>query len=323
MSTSFAPDLGVQDGVPGWGQRRLPGLVNWLGILPFLFMHLACLAVLATGVTTLGLVLCGVSYLVRMFGISAGYHRYFSHRSYKTSRAFQFVLAWLGCSALQKGPLWWAGHHRRHHRYSDTPADPHSPHTSSFWWSHVGWILVRDHGETDWRGVRDFSRYPELRWLNRHHWVPGLALAVLCCLIGGWVGLVWGFFVSTVLLYHGTFAVNSLNHLLGRRRYATPDRSRNNLVLALLTLGEGWHNNHHHYQSSANQGFFWWEIDISYYLLRLLGLAGVVWDIRRPPHAKMRGGAGDKAPSPPDPVLVDTGARAGTTGGGPRGEPGG
>jgi stearoyl-CoA desaturase (delta-9 desaturase) len=255
----------------------------WLRSLPFFALHLACVAVFFTGVGTLSLVLCGMCYFARMFGITAGYHRYFSHRSFKTSRIFQFLLAWLGCSALQKGPLWWAAHHRHHHRYSDTPEDPHSPLAKSIWWSHVGWILARDHEFTHWSTIRDWLRFPELRWLNRYHWVPGMVLAVLCYLIGGWSGLVWGFFVSTVLLYHGTFTVNSLCHLFGRRRFATTDASRNNVFVAMITLGEGWHNNHHHYQSSANQGFFWWEIDISYYILKVFGFCGLIWGIRKPP----------------------------------------
>jgi stearoyl-CoA desaturase (delta-9 desaturase) len=235
--------------------------------------------------TALGL--CGGCYLVRMFGITAGYHRYFAHRSYRTSRAFGFLLAWLGCSAMQKGPLWWVAHHRHHHRHSDTGADVHSPHQPSFWWSHVGWVLSGDHDSAAWGPVQDWQRYPELRWLDRHHWVPGVLLAVCCFVVGGWSGLVWGFVVGTVLLYHATFAVNSLCHRFGQRRYATGDDSRNNTLVALLTLGEGWHNNHHHYQSSANQGFRWWEFDPSYYLLRLLGLVGLVWSIRTPPPARL------------------------------------
>jgi stearoyl-CoA desaturase (delta-9 desaturase) len=265
---------------------RLP---NWLTNIPFVAIHLACLAVFWTGADPLALGLCALLYFARMFGITAGYHRYFAHRSYRTSRVFQFLLACLGCSAMQKGPLWWVAHHRNHHRHSDTPQDPHSPLTTSLWWSHLGWILAADHEGTKWREVRDWSRYPELRWLNRNHWVPGIVLAVLCFVIGGWSGLVWGFFVSTVLLYHAVFTVNSLCHIFGRRRYATADDSRNNWFVALITLGEGWHNNHHHYQSSANQGFYWWEIDISYYLIRLLGLFRVVWDVRRPGRHKFLG----------------------------------
>ncbi len=259
---------------------RLPA---WLVNLPFVALHLICVAVFFTGLHSLDLVLCALCYFARMFGITAGYHRYFAHRSYKTSRPFQFFLACLGCSALQKGPLWWSAHHRDHHRYSDTDADPHSPHARSVWWAHVGWILDKDHEAADLNRVRDWRRFPELRWLNFLHWLPGIALAVVCWLVGGWSGLVWGFFVSTILLYHGVFTVNSLCHLFGRRRFATSDQSRNNLFVALITLGEGWHNNHHHYQSSANQGFYWWEIDISYYLLRFLGIFGLVWDIRKPP----------------------------------------
>jgi stearoyl-CoA desaturase (Delta-9 desaturase) len=262
--------------------------------VPFLSLHVACVSVFFTGVNSIALALCGAFYFVRMFGITAGYHRYFSHRSFKTSRPFQFVLAWLGCSAMQKGPLWWAAHHRHHHRYSDTPDDPHSPRTQSVWWSHIGWVLSRSSEATNWQAIRDWSRYPELRWLNRHHWVPGILVATLCLLIGGWSGLAWGFVVSTVLLYHAVFAVNSLCHIFGRRRFATSDDSRNNVFVALLTLGEGWHNNHHHYQSSANQGFFWWEIDICYYLLKVLGFFGLVWGLRKPP-AKV---LGNRTPQP-------------------------
>ena len=244
--------------------------------IPFLSLH------------ALALSLCVALYFVRMFGITAGYHRYFSHRSYKTSRVFQFVMAWLGCSAMQKGPLWWAGHHRHHHRYSDADGDVHSPYRPSLWWSHLGWVLSPKYAHTAWPSVRDWDRYPELRLLNRFHWVPGLCLAVLCYVVAGWSGLAWGWVVSTVLLYHATFTVNSVCHRFGGRRYATKDDSRNNLAVALLTLGEGWHNNHHHYQASARQGFVWWQVDFSYYMLRLLGLVGLVWNIRVPPPHKIR-----------------------------------
>ncbi|MGL4551354.1 MAG: acyl-CoA desaturase [Gemmataceae bacterium] len=257
-------------------------LPNWAKAVPFVGLHLALLSVFLVPVGLGVLALCAATYLVRMFGITAGYHRYFSHRAYKTSRFFQFVLAWLGCSALQKGPLWWAGHHRDHHRHSDTPDDPHSPHETTFWWSHVGWILSADHAATLPDRTPDAHAYPELRWMDRNHWVPGVALAVGCWLLAGWSGLVWGFVVSTVMLYHATFTINSLSHLFGSRRYDTPDGSRNNVWLALITLGEGWHNNHHHYQSSANQGFYWWEIDISYSVLVVLSKVGLVWDLRTP-----------------------------------------
>jgi stearoyl-CoA desaturase (delta-9 desaturase) len=232
-----------------------------------------------------------------MVGITGGYHRYFSHRAYKTSRVFQFLLACLGCSALQKGPLWWAAQHRHHHRTSDTPEDLHSPVSHSVWRSHIGWVLAADSAGTDERAVKDLGRYPELRWLDRNHWVPAPGLAGPCLLLGGWAGLVWGFFVSNLLSHHASFTVNSLCHLFGRRRYATADASRNNWFVALLTLGEGWHNNHHHYQSSANQGFFWWELDLSYYLIRLLGWLRLVWDIRTPPRAKLLAPAGGPVPT--------------------------
>ncbi len=261
---------------------------SWVGPAAFILMHVACLAVFFTGAGVLALSLCGACYLLQMVGITVGYHRYFSHRSFKTSRAFQFVLACLGCSASQRGPLWWTAHHRHHHRTSDTPDDLHSPIAHSFWWSHIGWVLSADSDGMDDQAVRDLRRYPELRWLDRYHWVPPIVLAVLCLAIGGWSGLVWGFVVSSVLSHHATFTVNSLCHLWGRRRYATPDASRNNLLVALITFGEGWHNNHHHYQSSASQGFFWWEIDVSYYLIRLLGWVRLVWGVRTPPRAKRR-----------------------------------
>ena len=207
---------------PGAPMLRIP-LREWFRATPFIFMHLACLAVFWVEVTPTALILCAVAYFLRMFGLTAGYHRYFSHRTFKTSRWFQFVLAWLGCSAVQKGPLWWAGHHRTHHLYSDTEEDVHSPHTTSFLWSHLGWIIGDQHTETNYRAMRDMSRYPELRWLNRNHVVPGIVLAVTCFLIGGWPGLVWGFFVGTVILYHATFTINSLCHIFGTRRYPTND----------------------------------------------------------------------------------------------------
>ena len=253
--------------------------------IPFISMHLACVGVFFVYPTPLAIGICAFLYFLRMFGITAGYHRYFSHRSYKTSRVVQFLLAWIGCSAMQKGPLWWARHHREHHLYSDGPQDPHSPLERGFWWSHIGWILESEPDLAHGANMNDLLKYPELRWLNTLYWVPGVVLAATCWLIDGWAGLFYGFFLSTVLLYHGTFTVNSLCHLWGNRRYKTTDASRNNLWVALITLGEGWHNNHHHYQSSANQGFFWWEIDVSYYIIKAMGMVGLTWDIRKPaPH---------------------------------------
>lgn len=266
--------------------------VEWIKSLPFLSLHVACLGACWTGASWRAIGLCCALYLIRMFGITAGYHRYFSHRSYRTSRVFQFVLAWIGCSAVQKGPLWWAGHHRHHHKHSDLETDVHSPEQRGFWWSHVGWFLCTKYKATDFAGMRDFSRYPELSWLNRFHAVPGLLLAVGCFLLMRWQGVVWGFFISTVLVYHATFVINSLCHVFGRVRYQTSDGSRNSMMLALITLGEGWHNNHHYFATSTKMGFFWWEIDVTYYILKLLSFLGVIWDLKTPPPRLLEGGRG-------------------------------
>ena len=260
--------------------------IDWVKSIPFLAVHLIALAAVALGPFSWPLVaLALVSYLVRMFAVTAGYHRYFSHRSYRTGRGFQLLLALVGATATQKGPLWWAAHHRDHHRYSDQPDDIHSPVQSGFWWSHVGWFMSSRNDATKLERVRDLARYPELRWLDRYHLVPVVGYAAALWAAGGVPFLLWGYFVSTVLLWHGTFLVNSLAHVVGRRRYDTADASRNSLLIALVTLGEGWHNNHHHYQSTANQGWFWWEIDVTYYALRALASLGVVRDLRTPPPA--------------------------------------
>lgn len=256
--------------------------IHYIQSIPFFLTHLICLGVVFVGVTWQDVALCIGFYYLRMFSITAGYHRYFAHRSYKTGRFFQFLLALLGSTSAQKGPLWWAAHHRAHHRYSDTPQDIHSPR-KGFFWAHVGWILVTKWEKTDWARIQDFAKYPELRLLNRFHLVPPLTVAVLLYVLGGAHALWWGGFISTTLLWHGTFTINSLSHIYGSRRYETTDDSKNNFWLALITMGEGWHNNHHHYMSTANQGFFWWEIDMSYYLLRILSWFGIVWDLRTPP----------------------------------------
>jgi stearoyl-CoA desaturase (delta-9 desaturase) len=257
--------------------------------IPFILMHVACLTVIFVGVSLPAVLLCVGLYAIRMFGLTAGYHRYFSHRTFKTSRFMQFMFALLGTMAVQKGPLWWAAHHRRHHKYTDQEGDVHSPVKDGFWWSHIGWVVSRRFDATDWSAIKDFARFRELRWLNTYHVIPGIALAVACFFGGvlfgesGWQWLVWGFVISTVLLYHGTFTVNSLAHMWGSRRYKTADDSRNNFWIALWTGGEGWHNNHHHYMASVKQGFFWWEIDFSYYTLRVMSWFRLVWDLRMPP----------------------------------------
>lgn len=262
----------------------------------FVAVHLACFGAIWTGISIASAALCLFLYAVRMFAITAGYHRLFSHRSFETSRVFQFVLALLGTSAAQKGPLWWAAIHRHHHRHSDTEHDLHSPGIQGIWWAHAGWVLSSEYDKIDLSCVRDLAKYPELRLLDKFHYIPPLLLLALVALIGVaaeayFPGLgasaaeivVWGAFISTVLTYHSTFAINSFAHLMGTKRFATSDQSRNSLLLALLTFGEGWHNNHHRYPGSERQGFYWWEIDITHYVLVFLSWCGVVWQLRTPP----------------------------------------
>ena len=266
--------------------------------IPFWGVHVLAIVGLATlGASWSGVALCATLYLVRMFFVTGAYHRYFSHRSYKTSRWFQFVLALGATMTAQKGVLWWAAHHRTHHKFSDERGDLHSAMRDGFWWSHMGWILARDLEASDHSRIRDFARYPELRWIDRWWFVPPVALGVLTYAIGGWFALVWGFAICQVLCWHGTFTINSLSHVWGGRRYATSDDSRNNPVLAMITLGEGWHNNHHHYQSAARQGFFWWEVDVTFYVLRALAAVGLVWEVRDVPE-RVR----DNAEAPPEAV---------------------
>ena len=263
-------------------------------------MHVGCGLVIWTGTSRVALLICGVLYIGRMIGITVGYHRYFSHRTFKTSRTFQLLLALLGASAAQQGPLWWAGHHRHHHRFSDTADDTHSPGLKGFWRSHVGWILEAENQPTKYKLVPDLMKFPELRFLNDYYFLPPLVLAAALFGLGSMLELYmpaletsgfqlvgWGFFVSTVLLYHGTFCVNSITHMFGRRRFQTKDDSRNSWLIAIITLGEGWHNNHHFYPASERQGLRWWEIDVSHYVLRLLEQMRLVWDLQKPAHAKI------------------------------------
>ena len=252
-------------------------------VLPFITVHLACLAILWVDVQPIDWIICGALYVIRMFGITAGFHRYFSHRSFKTSRVFQFFLAFLGQSSAQRGVLWWASTHRHHHKHSDTEQDVHSPVQHGFWYSHVLWVFSKQVRTADYSLIKDFQKYPELVWLEKWEHLPPFLLAVLVWAVAGWSGLVVGFFVSTVLLFHGTFTINSLSHVIGKQPYVTGDSSRNNLFLAIITLGEGWHNNHHHFPSATPQGFHWWQIDVTYYILKALSVFRIVWDLRLPP----------------------------------------
>jgi stearoyl-CoA desaturase (delta-9 desaturase) len=281
-ATDLAPAPPHPSGATRAGVRPPDERVNWRSSIPFIALHFIPLLAIFTGITRTAVILCVLTYWGRGFCITAGYHRYFAHRSYRLGRVSQFLLAFGALSAAQKGPLWWAGHHRQHHRYSDTERDLHSP-KKGFVWSHVGWILCDKYGATEYDEIKDFARYPELRFLNKHDWIGPWSLGIACYLIGGWSGLVIGFFTSTILLWHTTFLVNSAAHVFGRRAYDTSDTSRNSLLIALLTGGEGWHNNHHRYPASSRQGFRWWQIDTTYYGLRVLARLGIVRDLRVPP----------------------------------------
>ena len=275
-----------------------PERIDWLRVVPFVGLHLACIAVWWVDASAVAVVTAVALYALRMFAVTAFYHRYFSHRAFKTSRAAQLVFALLGASAVQRGPLWWAAHHRHHHAHSDRAGDAHSPHQHGFLWSHMGWFLARANFPTKIELVRDLAAYRELAVLDRFDaavpallaaalYAVGAALELFAPSLGtnGVQLLVWGFAVSTVAVWHATFAINSLAHTLGSRRFATRDSSRNNWALALLTLGEGWHNNHHRFPAAARQGLRPWEIDLTYYALRLLALTGLIWDLRPVPAA--------------------------------------
>jgi stearoyl-CoA desaturase (Delta-9 desaturase) len=274
---------------------------KWIFPFPFVLMSVSTVAAFFVGFSWVAFSVAVFLYVVRMFGITGVYHRYFSHKTYKTSRGMQFILALLGNSAAQRGPLWWAAHHRHHHRFSDSPEDTHSPSQKGFWDAHMLWWSRRKNVATRTNLVPDLAKYPELMFLDRFDSIVPLALGGVLIALGmflnryfpalGTNGLqmfVWGFVVSTVVLFHGVATINSLSHVFGSRRFQTTDTSRNNWFLALITLGEGWHNNHHHYCNSTRQGFFWWEIDITYYGLKLLSMLGLVWDLKPVPERMLR-----------------------------------
>lgn len=291
------------DNTAGAAQEKesAPRGIDWLRVLPFMIIHLGCLGVLWVGWSPVALAVCLALYLGRMFFITGFYHRYFSHRAYKTSRPLQFLFAVCGNSAVQRGPLWWAAHHRRHHVNSDEQADVHSPVQHGFMRSHVGWFLDRQSFATRLEHVPDLARFGELRWLDRFDATVPLLLAALLYALGAWLErsapalgtsgaqmLVWGFFVSTTVLYHATFSVNSLAHVFGTRPFETRDNSRNNPLIALFTLGEGWHNNHHRYPGSPRQGLRWWELDPTWWGLRALAALGLIWDLKAVPQPPAR-----------------------------------
>ena len=274
--------------------------IDWPRVIPYILLHLACLLVFVVGVSWVAIVVCVVSYFVRMFAITAFYHRYFSHKSFKTSRVMQGIFGFIGATATQRGPLWWAAHHRHHHKHADTELDTHSP-KHGFWRSHTLWFLSKKNFPTNEGRVKDLAKYKELRWLDRYDVIPPIIYAVIILMVGTyievvhpelgatkWQILIWGFFVSTILLSHVTFLINSLAHRWGYRSYETKDDSRNNPILALLTLGEGWHNNHHQFPASVRQGLRWWEVDISYYILLLMEKLGLIWDLKKPTLTKIQ-----------------------------------
>ena len=268
--------------------------VDWFRVIPFVLIHLAIFTVFLVGFSYTALLVFVLMYSIRMFAITGFYHRYFSHKAFKTSRLMQFLFAVIGASAVQRGPIWWAAHHRGHHVHSDTDQDKHSPKSHGFFWSHIGWFLSKANFLTHQKFVKELIRFPELRLIDRFD----ILIPILTCiglfslgqylgsnypqlLTNGWQLVIWGFILSTVLLYHSTFLVNSVAHIWGKRRYNTKDSSKNNMFIALITFGEGWHNNHHHFPGSANQGFYWWEIDITYYILKFMSFFGLIWDIRK------------------------------------------
>ncbi|WP_024931237.1 acyl-CoA desaturase [Methylophilus sp. OH31] len=270
--------------------------IDWWRVLPFVALHLALVALFWVGWSPFAVIFAILMYVVRMFAITGFYHRYFAHKTFQTSRIAQFIFALIGATAVQRGPLWWAAHHRCHHMHADQPLDVHSPHQHGLLWSHLGWFLSHANFKTQLDRVRELSRYRELCWLDRFDSLIPIAFAAIIYSLGallqarapvlqtsGWQLIVWGFVVSTIALYHATFCVNSLAHVWGSRRYATRDHSRNNLLIAILTLGEGWHNNHHHFPGSAKQGFYWWEIDLTYYGLKLLAALGIIWQLKQVP----------------------------------------
>lgn len=271
--------------------------LDLMGAVPFLLMHAGCILVFWTGVSRTAVFAAFVLLVVRVFGLTGGYHRYFSHHTYKTGRVFQIVLGWLGAMAVQMGPLWWAAHHRHHHRFADTEFDIHSPKIKNFIWAHMGWVMSNKYYQpVNYDLVPEFRKFPELMWLDRNPLIPPAVLLLALAGTGWWMESVhpqlgtgplqmvaWGFFVSTVVLYHVTFLVNSAAHVFGKRVFDTPDESRNNWWVALLTMGEGWHNNHHRFPGSERQGFVWWQIDMTHYILTVLSWFGIVWGLQKPP----------------------------------------
>jgi stearoyl-CoA desaturase (Delta-9 desaturase) len=284
----WVDNYAVRPAIPPGEERK----VDWVRIIPFIFLHVMCLGVFFVGWSPAALWTALFLYVVRMFAITGFYHRYFSHNTFKASRPWTFLFAVLGNAAVQRGPLWWAAHHRHHHKFSDQKEDVHSPVQHGFFWSHLGWLTSLQNFPTKLELVKDWARYSELRFLDRFDILVPLALAgalygfgaLLEATVPAWGTngpqmLIWGFFVSTTVLFHATCTINSLDHLWGTKRFRTGDESRNNSLLALITLGEGWHNNHHHYPVAVRQGIYWWEIDLTYLGLKFMSALGLVHNL--------------------------------------------
>jgi stearoyl-CoA desaturase (delta-9 desaturase) len=261
-------------------------LPNVLQIAVFWTVQASALLVFAVPFRWAFVALWAASHFLRAIGLTLAFHRYFAHRAFKMNRAARFVWAFIGTAAMQKGPLWWAGHHVNHHRFADREGDPHSPMVSGFYYAHIGWFLndsKYDSVEASNPVIRDFSKVPEIAWLEKYFFLPPLALAATMFLLGGLPWLVWGFCLPTMTLAHSTFAINTVNHMFGSRRFETLDESRNNPLTAFFAVGEGWHNNHHRYQRAARNGFYWWEFDPTWYVIGAMGAVGLASEIQAVP----------------------------------------
>jgi stearoyl-CoA desaturase (Delta-9 desaturase) len=264
--------------------------MDWVSVWFVVAFHvLAVIGVYQVGISWRLCLLALGSYLVRMWAVTVGYHRYFSHRAFKTSRVFQFIIGVMGTLAVERGPLWWGALHRRHHTYADSDDDIHSPTLHGFFWAYIGWMHSKTHtATTDYAAMRDFKRFRELYWLNEYYIVAPLVACGLLFVFCDYATFVWVVLVATVVQWHALFASNTFCHLFGSRRFDTKDTSTNNAVCALLVLGEGWHNNHHFFPGSARQGFYWWEYDVGYYSIKLLQALRLVWDVREVPARVLR-----------------------------------
>jgi len=280
-AASIAHPVGVVTGSAGYSK---PAVVAY-GLL-----HLGCLGVFFVPFDSHAVaIFCG-AYLIRGFGVSVIYHRYFAHRTFRTSRVMQFLFGLYGTTTVLGGPLWWAQTHREHHRHADTPDDIHSPRYQGFVYSHCGWFLTHAHRDVDLSKVSDLARFPEMMFLER--WGGAFKLLYIGCAywLFGVVGLVWGFFVPTVVVIQMVHWIQSVSHSLGGyRRYPTPDESRNHWLFGVVSMGEGFHHNHHAFPASARLGLLWWEIDVGYYLLVGLAWLRLIRDLRVPVTATYRG----------------------------------